>query len=48
VGGIFRDPEKVFDCVSYDILLPKLKLYGTAGRNNVLYKSFLSDRYQKY
>jgi hypothetical protein len=38
--------EKDFDCVNHDILLSKLEFYGITCRDNVLYKSYLSDRYQ--
>jgi hypothetical protein len=47
VGGIFCGLEKAFDCVNHDILLSKLELYGITGRDNVLYKSYLSDKYQR-
>jgi len=48
VGGIFCDLEKLFDCVHHDILQSKFELYGITDRNNVLYKSFLNDRYREY
>jgi hypothetical protein len=46
VGGIFCDLEKVFDSVSYDILLSKLEYYGIKGIDKALYKSYLYNRYQ--
>jgi hypothetical protein len=46
VGGISCDLEKAFDCVNHDILLSKWDFYGITGRDNVLYKSYLNDRYQ--
>jgi len=45
VGGIFCDLEKAFDCVNYDILLPKLKFYGISGKDLTLYQSYLDNRY---
>jgi len=39
--------EKAFDCVNHNILLFELELYGITGTDNVLYKSYLNDRYQK-
>jgi hypothetical protein len=47
VGGIFCDLKKVFDSVSYDILLSKLQFYGIVGKANALVKSCLKDRYQR-
>jgi hypothetical protein len=47
VGGIFCDLEKAFDCVNHDMLLSKLEFYAITGRDNVLYKSYLNDRYQR-
>jgi retron-type reverse transcriptase len=47
VGGIFCDLEKAFDSVNHNILLTKLEFYGITGKNNVLYKSYLENRYQR-
>jgi hypothetical protein len=47
VGVIFCDLEKAFGCVNHDILLSKLEFCGVTGRDNVLYKSYLNDRYQR-
>jgi len=47
IGGIFCDLEKAFDCVNHKILLTKLKFYGITGNDYKLYKSYLTDRYQR-
>jgi len=47
VGGIFCDLPKTFDCVNHDILLQKLKYYGTTDVAFKLLKSYLSNRYQR-
>jgi hypothetical protein len=41
--GIFCDLKKAFDCVNYDILLPKLGFYGIVGEDNALIKSYFKD-----
>ena len=46
VGGIFRDPEKAFNCVNHDILLSELGTYGITGKDKKLYHSCLKGRYQ--
>jgi hypothetical protein len=46
VGGIFCDLEKAFNCVSHEVLLNKLKFYGTDKQNN-LYRPYLQDRFQR-
>ena len=45
VGGIFCDLEKAFDCVNHEILLSKLKFYGTDNKDFRLYQSYLNNRY---
>ena len=47
VGGLFCDLQKAFDCVNYDILLSKMKLYGITGVANKLMESYLRNRYQR-
>jgi hypothetical protein len=47
VGGIFCDMEKVFDCVSHEVLLNKLRYYGIKYKQYNLYKSYLQDRFQR-
>ena len=46
VGGIFCDLQKAFDCVNHNILLSKMKFYGTSGKTNKLIRSYLGNRYQ--
>ena len=45
VGGLFCDLRKAFNCVNYDILLSKMKLYGISGVANRLMESYLSNTY---
>jgi hypothetical protein len=45
--GIFCNLEKASDCVNHDILSHKLELYGVPGTENVLYKSYLHNRYKR-
>jgi len=47
IGGIFCNLEKAFDCVNHKILLPKLEFYGITGNHYKLYKSYLTNRYQR-
>jgi hypothetical protein len=44
VGGVFRDLQKAFDCVDYDILLSKLNWCGTSGKEYKLLSSYLKNR----
>jgi hypothetical protein len=46
VGGIFCDIEKAFYCVNHDILLPKIEFYVITGKEKILYKHYLNNRYQ--
>jgi hypothetical protein len=46
-GGLFCDLQKAFNCVNYDILLLKMKLYGILGVANKLMESYLRNRYQR-
>ena len=43
VGGLFCDLRKAFDCVDHNILLSKMKFYGSTGK---LMESYLRQRYQ--
>jgi hypothetical protein len=47
VGGLFCDLEKAFDRVSHEVLLNKLRYYGTNNKQYNLYKSYLQDRFQR-
>jgi hypothetical protein len=46
-GGIFCDLKNAFDCVDHEVLLSKLKLYGTRGKAKLWFKSYLSNKYQR-
>jgi hypothetical protein len=47
VGGLFCDLQKAFDCVNHRVLLEKLEFYGITGLENKLFKSYLSNRFQR-
>ena len=47
VGGLFCDLQKAFDCVNHRVLLEKLEFYGIIGLENKLFKSYLSNRFQR-
>ena len=47
IGGFFCDLEKASDCVNHKTLLSKLEFYGTTGNHYKLYKSYLTNRYQR-
>jgi hypothetical protein len=48
VGGLFCDLQKAFDCVSHELILEKMKLYGISGTANKLMESYLENTYQRY
>jgi len=43
-AGIFCDLTITFDCVSHEILLPKLRFYGVRGVILQWLKSYLNNR----
>jgi hypothetical protein len=43
VGGIFCDLAKAFDCVSHDILLPKLYFIGIQGTMLSRFRCYLKE-----
>jgi hypothetical protein len=45
--AIFADLSRAFDCVVPELLLRKLSSYGIRGVALSLFRSFLSDRYQR-
>jgi hypothetical protein len=45
--GLFCDVEKAVDCVSHNILLCKLEIYGITGLSKNLYSQYLKGRYQR-
>ena len=47
IAGIFCDLEKAFDCVNHKILLSKLEFYSITGNHYKLYKSPLTNTYQR-
>jgi len=47
IDGIFCNLEKAFDCVNHKILLSKLEFCGITGNHYKLYKSYLTNRYQR-
>ena len=44
-AAIYLDLSKVFDTISHDLLLKKLKLYGIRGISNNWINSYITDRY---
>lgn len=47
IGGIFCDLEKAYDCVNHKVLVSRLEFYGITGNHHKLYKSYLTNRYQR-
>ena len=47
VAAVFCDLSKAFDCVSHEILLGKLAMYGFRGEVLRFFESFLKDRMQR-
>ena len=47
ITGIFCDVEMAFDCVNHKILLSKLEFCGITGNHYKLYKSYLTNIYQR-
>lgn len=48
VIDIFLNVKKAFDSVNYEIFLRKLNYAGILGTANNLFKTFLTDRSQKF
>lgn len=46
LSALFCDLSKAFDCVSYDILLDKLRHYNFSANSVMLIRSYLSERLQ--
>ena len=44
--GVFKDLQKAFDTVDYEILVNKLKSYGLRGLSNDWIRSYLTGRMQ--
>lgn len=46
-AAVFCDFSKAFDCVSHDILLEKMQVYGFRGVSQRFFRSYLTSRFQK-
>ena len=44
--AIYCDLSKAFDCLNFDIFLPKMEYYGDPGTPLALIESYLTNRYQ--
>ena len=42
--GVFIDLSKAFDTADHNILLKKLEVYGTVGKNQKWFKNYSNDR----
>jgi hypothetical protein len=47
IGGIFLQLRKGIDRVNHKILFSKSEFYGIAGNHYKLYKSYLTNKYQR-
>jgi hypothetical protein len=47
IDGIFCVLEMAFNCINHKILLSKLEFCGITGNHYKLYKSYLTNRYQR-
>ena len=45
-AAVFCDLTKAFDCVSHEIMLRKLNIYGFRGKSQDWFRSYLSERVQ--
>ena len=45
-SGIFVDLQKAFDTADHEILLKKMKFYGTRGIHNLWFYSYLTNKKQ--
>jgi hypothetical protein len=47
-GLLCVDYSKAFDLINHDILIAKLNIFGIDGKDLQLFKSYLTDRRQRY